>query len=577
MFGLVALLSLPTLGFGLMADDHVHRLVIQSWLGDAELPPLLETEVRHPLLDTFVFFRGDPELAHLEEERGLLPWWAAPDLKAAFFRPLTVVTHLVDHVLWPDTYWLMHLHSGLWMGLGLLLALWLFRSIHGSGPVAVLAFVLFAVEDAHGASVAWIANRNALIALVFGLLALLAHHRWRARGWWPGLPLGTLSFALGLLAGEAALATGGYLLAHALFLDRRARSRIAALACLLPHGLVLLAWAAVYRALEYGTAGADTYVSPTSAGFVRAVFERVPILLSAQWFQLPSDLWIGIPRWGQLAFSVLGAALVALLLRAWLPLLRARAEARFWSLGMVLATVPICASFPMDRLLMFVGLGAAGLLATWAGERGRLDPDPDTRRPGRLLTALLVLHLVTGPLLFPLKASGMWAAAQVFQAASDALPMDPGVTEQDLVFVNSVSMLTSYPAILRAHAGEPLPRSLLILGHIRSTLDYTRRDETSVAVRAEGGFLATPTEALLRGRQPPFEVGQRFRRGPMVVTVEAVTPDGRPDRVLATFDRPLEDPSLVWLVWADGELRAFDLPAPGETTRVEATWPVLGF
>ena len=63
----------------------------------------------------------------------------------------------------------------------------------------------------------------------------------------------------------------------------------------------------------------------------------------------------------------------------------------------------------------------------------------------------------------------------------------------------------------------------------------------------------------------------------MVVTVEAVTPDGRPDRVLATFDRPLEDPSLVWLVWADGELRAFDLPAPGETTRVEATWPVLGF
>ncbi|MDP7112513.1 MAG: hypothetical protein QGH45_11140, partial [Myxococcota bacterium] len=93
--GLVCLLSLPTLGFGLMADDHVHRLVIQTWQGKVTLPPLLDTDMRHPLLDTFVFFRGDPALAAEVEEQGLLPWWAAPDLKAAFFRPLSVVTHML--------------------------------------------------------------------------------------------------------------------------------------------------------------------------------------------------------------------------------------------------------------------------------------------------------------------------------------------------------------------------------------------------------------------------------------------------------------------------------------------------
>ena len=167
----------------MMADDHVHRLVIQTWQGKVTLPPLLDTDMRHPLLDTFVFFRGDPALAAEVEEQGLLPWWAAPDLKAAFFRPLSVVTHLLDHVLWPDSPWLMHLHSGAWMVGGLLLALLLFRRIQGAGPAATLAFAAFALEDGHGASVAWIANRNALIALVFGLCTLLAHHRWRSRGW----------------------------------------------------------------------------------------------------------------------------------------------------------------------------------------------------------------------------------------------------------------------------------------------------------------------------------------------------------------------------------------------------------
>jgi hypothetical protein len=180
----------------------------------------------------------------------------------------------------------------------------------------------------------------------------------------------------------------------------------------------------------------------------------------------------------------------------------------------------------MDRLLVFVGLGAACLLV-------------------------------------PLKASGMWMAAKVFQTAADALPAEPGVQEQDLVFVNTVSMLTSYPAILRAHSGEPVPRRMLILGHIRSNLELTRLDERSVRVQAEGGFLATPTEALLRGKQPPFVVGEHIRRGPMTVTVEAVTEDGRPDSVIAAFDRPLEDPSLRWLVWTEADLRPFPLPAVG--------------
>ena len=37
--------------------------------------------------------------------------------------------------------------------------------------------------------------------------------------------------------------------------------------------------------------------------------------------------------------------------------------ARFFGCAMLLAVIPICATFSMDRLLMFVGIGAFGLLA----------------------------------------------------------------------------------------------------------------------------------------------------------------------------------------------------------------------
>jgi len=570
---LVCALSLPTLGFGLMADDYLQKVSIQAWQGEIDLPPVLDVPMGHPLLDGFTFLHGDPDLKALEEERGLLPWWAPEDIKARFFRPLTMATHLLDYALWPDAVWLMHLHSLGWMIATLLLALALFRGLHGATPAAVLAWLLFALEDTHGASVAWIANRNVFVALVFGLLALLAHHRWRGQGRAWAMPAAASCFALALLAGEAALAVGGYLLAYALFLDPRGGRR--GLISLVPYAAVGVAWAAAYHALDYGTAGADSYVSPTSLGFVTAVVERTPILLAARWYQLPSDIWLGLPRIGQLGFSVIAAVLVSLLMRAWLPLLRDSALARFWSLGMVLAAIPVCASFPMDRLLVFVGLGAAGLLACWAEALGRTEAGPAL--PGRLLTVMLVLQLVVSPLLFPVKAVGMWAASRVFETADRHLPAGPEIADQDFVFVNGAFFFAAYPAFIRAGRGEPVFRRGVVLTHSLATSEITRLDDRSLRLQSEGGFLKIPTEAILRGADPPFEVGQVIRRGPMQVHVDEVTGDGRPAVVTATFEVPLEDPSLRWLVSRDGGLQRFELPVIGETVRVEPCLPPIEF
>ncbi len=80
----------------------------------------------------------------------------------------------------------MHLHSLLWLGALVVAAALLYRRILGPTWVAGLAALLYAVDDAHAAPAAYIANRNALIATCFGVLCLLCFARSRQEGWRPG-------------------------------------------------------------------------------------------------------------------------------------------------------------------------------------------------------------------------------------------------------------------------------------------------------------------------------------------------------------------------------------------------------
>jgi hypothetical protein len=76
---------------------------------------------------------------------------------------------------------------------------------------------------------------------------------------------------------------------------------------------------------------------------------------------------------------------------------------------MVLSAVPVCATFPMDRLLTFVSIGAFGLIARF------LHAVFDRTRPGSARIAyrrpavalayfLVVVHGVFAPVALPLRA-----------------------------------------------------------------------------------------------------------------------------------------------------------------------------
>jgi len=133
----------------------------------------------------FRLISGDPARMHEWHDYGLLPWWSDLEIKGAFWRPLSSATHWLDYLLWPEWPALMHAQSVAWYALLAAAVGVLYGGSWGDGGRG-LAAVLYVIDDAHGMPVGFLSNRNAILAALLGVLALLAHMRWRHDGWRPG-------------------------------------------------------------------------------------------------------------------------------------------------------------------------------------------------------------------------------------------------------------------------------------------------------------------------------------------------------------------------------------------------------
>ena len=88
------------------------------------------------------------------------------------------------------------------------------------GWVAGIAAMAYAVNDTHAVPVGWLANRNAVLAGLFGVLTLLLHDRWRRMGLKFAAWLAPIAYLLALLSAEAGVAICAYLFSYCLFVDR---------------------------------------------------------------------------------------------------------------------------------------------------------------------------------------------------------------------------------------------------------------------------------------------------------------------------------------------------------------------
>ena len=588
--------SIPGVNVSPLNDDLIHRAAMlnssQSTqrLSQVGLTPPGSGSLGSVLGDLFVAVDPQRNLEHLRAY-GALPWWTCEDYRVAFWRPVASFTHWLDYRLFPGSFAMMHVHSILWFAAVVLAVTALYRRLIDAGWVAGLAGLLFLLDDSGYFPTMWVANRNLLLSLFFGILAILSHDRWRRQGWRPGAVAASLCLLTSILSAEAGVATFAYLFAYEAVLWRGPwRKRALAL---VPSVLVIVLWRLFYNVQGYGAYGGEFYFDPgrDPAGYALAVLRRAPFLLAGQWTSMPADLFSFLPSVTKTLMWLLLAGLTVLIPVILLPLLRVSRQARFWLVGMYVAVLPFCATIPMSRSLLFVAIGGFGLvaevLADWVR---RADWVRELGRGRGLVYALVIVFAVAH---LPLAAVSRASAARVATtlqervATTTALGIAGCPADRDLVIVNApnpVSLL--YEPYKLAFDGEPLPRGIRMLSPGYGAVRVVRTGPCRLMIHAVSDSLLDCQRGKrmdfvffyrylsdVRGTGHSLRAGQRISVPRMNIEVLAVDARGFPVETAFEFDVPLEDASLKWLYWEWENERYEPFIAPAIGGMVELVGP----
>ncbi len=565
-----AVLSLPSLGAGFFMDDYLHLSILDGLFPSANR------------FDLFTFATGDPAQMRQWMEEGPHPWWTLPELKLAFWRPLSSALMVLDHSLFGRNAVPYHVHSLLWHLLTIATVAGVLRRLPGvMGGIALLIFVL---DETHVFPVMWLANRNALVSTAPALFGLWMHLRWREQGWRPGLPLSMLGFSVGLLGGETALGAFAYLGAYELFGNPKPfADRVRAL---IPALLLGVAYIIVYRTLGYGAHGSGMYVDPVAEWqrYVPVLATRLPALLAGLLWVLPPELWILMPSYRplQIFMGWFAVVVVVLLLLAVRRVLSAEEwrHTRWLMAGGLLSLLPVAATFPAARLLLLPSLGASALLAVLALGVWRALPGLRGWRRltlGGVTAAMLGLQLLATSLwiLYPV---GLRALADGILDAMSRIEVDEArISRQRVVtLVVPDPALGLYPAIMRASRGHPPARSWMPLSLAPYDHVLHRTGDAAFELSVpDGYFLASEMEQLFRGPAFAMPVGAQVSvRGCRITILETEGP--WPKKLRVEFDMSIDDPDLVLLTHQGDTLKRLSPPPVGGTVTLPWVQQVMG-
>lgn len=563
------LVGLPTLLSGFFFDDFLHLLTLRG--EGLEGAPM----------DLFNFAGGDPTTMGTYIVRGPFPWYAAPELKIHFFRPLSSFTMWLDHQLFGETAALYHLHSILWYALLVWAVLLLFRRTVAL-PVAGLALLLYVLDEGHLLPVLWWSNRNALVSAAPAVLGLIAHLRWREEGWRPGLPLSLLGYALGLLAGETAVGIFGYLGAWELLRREPLVHRVRAL---LPALALAALYVVVYKWGGYGVRHSGVYLDPIGEwpAYLAAAPGRALDLLATQFLGLPVEIPVFVPI-TLIPLRVLAVAglftLVCFARSAWRDLdPSSRRQLAWLALGAAFATLPALATFPSGRLLILPSIGACAVLA--ALMHPLITASTTLKRPVRILAlALITTHIALPPFAW-LGASLavpalMHLSAPAFEEVN--LATDTSTPRRIICLFAADPYTGFYPDFMRRYLGYAQPLGWQTLSMAPFDHEITRTGENAFEMAIPNGeMLSTPFERLLRTHRLPFRPGDVVECDGFRVEILECGAWG-PSRIRFDFQRGLDDPQFQFLAWQGGRLAPFHWPEPGQTVRLRLgdsyfAWP----
>jgi hypothetical protein len=447
----------------------------------------------------------------------------------------------------------MHLENILLFVAIVLMAGRLYRRLFGDDAEAGLATFLFATTPGLSITVGWISARNTLLAHGFGLLCLWAQQESRTRAKPYALQLGAYaSFAAALLSAEGGVAALAYLAADFVCLGPRPRSAWR----YVPYLLLLGVWRTYYVAAGYGVWSSTFYRDPSAdpAAFALGLLTGTPIHLASQ-LSIPFASLSAVSGTAIVWLTLVSILLLWGLRPLYAPLLRTDRRARFLGLGALLATFPLAASVPQDRVAGFVAFGAAGLVAQLFAQRlsgkNLCLPRTGTRRLFRLRAYWAPLLFV--PFLFVPRGLGVGGGATVLDAA---LPdAGPGV-----VLLNAPSHLpVHFMRMMRTLRTGRAPPALDVLYAGTDELQVARVGEHALELSVASGFLSAPVSGSIRNpARTPFRVGDEIelpRLRIKVLTAHA----GDPTCIRVDF---FATPPSVW-AFRGHAVEPFELPEVG--------------
>ncbi len=540
------ILVLPGIASGFFADDFGHYVLINE-------PELIPQSRQGSLFHLFSFIDNDVDRRAVQYSQSLIPWWTSESITINFWRPVSELTHYVDHVIMNGVPWMMHLQSLVFYGLLLWLLSCFYQKVLVDRNFAALALLFFAVDSTHGLTVAWIANRNALLAALFAMLVLAAHHQYRTQQNRIMLLASCFFLALGLLSAEIAVSVGAFLMAYALFLDKS--GAIKGLLYLLPALIVVVVWQILYQYLGYGIAGNEVfYIDPLGQPlmFIGAALLRYPEVISAQFNILPFHL-VEI-----LHIPVLVSGIFILLLLVYLGFRKKDAVYNFFLFAMCLSVFPVVTTMVQDRNMLFVGIAGAGIFAKLVFWLIELSSESAYKKIATVMLAVIIFcHIfLSAILMLPMSLAPRLIAKTSIDAA---LSIPENIESQKIVSFGVPLFDVSYISAIRKSYHLPIPEKFWNVTTFKQGVTVKRISSTSILVTHPDGLLKQEDFYLRDFSSEPMVVNQVFKFNDLTIRIVEVNDDGVPRQLELLFDDSLDYGKIQLMYWQDGVMQPFVL------------------
>jgi hypothetical protein len=559
----------PAITAPFVFDDYLHDMMIRGSYPSPRGP-----------FDLYDFIgNGDRAILY---DRGVYPWWSDPQLTIRFWRPLSSAVLWFERGITSNSL-ALHLHSYLWWSL-LVLASARFYLRRLPRRAALLATAIFALAPCHVIPLAWLANREALLSLTFGIAALDEATRTDSASESKRVLLTLLLWTLALLSGEYALCMLGYFagawllatVAHA-----KLRTRTQSLLRCLSFAIPALTYLGARKALGYGTHGSAFYSDPSDnlRVYLGTAPRRIVTLALDAFWSLDLHALHLESAWYLLAGSAALSVYLTLIGLRWLTTCGERSSIDLlrWSLpGALLALVPVAAAMPSPRLVGCALFGLAPLLGTLIDCVWREPTDIQIKAPTAAFMAALAFAfsgLVHGPMTALLLSREFSSAPRVFKdKIAEAVHDLTQTKELDLVLVRFLAAGFYLPSALDV-AGHAPTKTLMLSLCGKVLMRRTEATLTSfelIAPEGESLFLTGPGN-LFRPADAPLasmRVGERVSLPELEVVVTEVNAKGV-RTAMFTLAKPMEH--YVWIQETQTGFLPVTLPPPGFGAPFELT------